>query len=521
MRLKKLAALFLSSVLMLSLLGGCGDNGNGASGSDKNSGSANAGNSNAGDSNGGGSVAAADPASKEYYEATLMYWAAGTPRDLTAVEEAFNKLTMEQLNMKVNLKPIDLGTYFQTIQMTLSSDEPLDVFPMFSSNAVQYITSEFVVDMAPYLQTCGKDILDIVGEADVSCCNIKDFQYGVPNMHERVNPTGFIVRTDLFEETGFTVDDVKTMADMTKVFEKVYEKHPDIIMYNTPAGQTVPAALVVDELAAGKMGVLMNDGQDTTVVNYYESEEFRNMVQIMREWFQAGYLNKDLATMSDQGEQLMRAGQSFSFSAYVKPNTKAEKDSQTGYDTTILPVTPSVCYSGVTNALAYAISANSKNPERAMDLLNWVYKTKEANDLLNWGIEGRDYVVKEDGTIGFPDGVDVENVLYHQDFGWAQINQFNSYVWEGNDPDVWEQYQKARDEAMVSKAYGFVFDPSDVLNEVSAINDVINTEVNTVVSGTVDPETAIKGLNDKLYAVGLQTVIDEKQRQLDEWLSKQ
>lgn len=265
----------------------------------------------------------------------------------------------------------------------------------------------------------------------------------------------------------------------------------------------------------------MNNGQDTTVTNWYETDEFRALVDTMYEWNQKGYVSQDLATSTDAGESLMRAGNVFSFSCYGKPNTKAEKDAMTGYDTTILQVTEPVCYSTATNAVAYGISANSEDPQKAVVLLNWIYKTKEANDLLNWGIEGKDYEVKEDGTIGYPDGVTADNVGYHQDFGWAQLNQYNSYVWEGNSLDVYDEYQAVRDSAIVSKAYGFTFDTTPVLNEVIALNAVTDQYLTTIGAGTVDPETSIKELNDALYAAGLQKVIDEKQAQFDAWYDAQ
>ena len=165
------------------------------------------------------------------------------------------------------------------------------------------------------------------------------------------------------------------------------------------------------------------------------------------------------------------------------------------------------------------ISSNSKDPEKAMILLNWIFKTKEANDLLNWGIEGRDYVVKDDGTLDFPEGVTTENANYHMDFGWALLNQYNSYVWTGNAPDIWDQYQAVRDSAQLSKAYGFFFDTAPVINEVSALTAVSEEYLNSIGTGAVDPETAIAEFNQKLYDAGLQTVMEEKQKQLDEWLA--
>lgn len=36
--------------------------------------------------------------------------------------------------------------------------------------------------------------------------------------------------------------------------------------------------------------------------------------------------------------------------------------------------------------------------------------------------------------------------------------------------------------------------------------------------GVLDPETALPEMNEKMYAAGLQNIIDEKQAQLDKWL---
>lgn len=527
MKLKKLTALLLSAAMTATVLAGCGssapEGGDSAAEADDAAGDDAADDAAADDAEAGGDAAAAeasDPSDNEPYEATVMYWVMNENVDIAPIEEALNELTVPALNTTVKLWPISLGTYFGQIQMILSSDDALDIFPMFGTSAADYIDSEYIVDMAPYLSTVGKDMVEIIGADDVACDVLKGVQWGVPNMHERNNPVGVVVRTDIFEEAGFKPEDVKSLEDMTKVYEKVSEMYPDMIMYGLPADQTLPATYTVDELAGGRWGVLMNNGQDTTVVNYFESPEYVKWVKLLHEWFKKGYTSKDMATNTDTSEMIMKAGNSFSYTVYIKPNSKAEKDAMTGYDTTILPITDTVCYTGTTNAISYAISANSENPERAVELMNWIFKTKEANDLLNWGIKGRDYEVKEDGTIGLPEGVTMDSVAYHQDFGWAQFNQFNSYVWEGNDPNVWDQYREQRANAIISKAYGFAYDPTPVLDEVRAVEAVYNEKYKAVVSGAnADADAALKEFNDALYAAGLQTIIDEKQKQLDEWLA--
>lgn len=100
------------------------------------------------------------------------------------------------------------------------------------------------------------------------------------------------------------------------------------------------------------------------------------------------------------------------------------------------------------------------------------------------------------------------------------FNQYNSYVWEGNDIDIWDQYQEARDNSVVSKAYGFTFDRTNVENELVALRAITDQYLVTIATGEVEPEAALKEMNDALYSAGLQTVIDEKQSQLDEWMAE-
>lgn len=506
---KRLMAVLLSVATMTSILGGCGQKE--AGGQDA------ATNKDAGAENAGVDFG------EEPYEATLMYWVANDARDVDSVEAALNELTLAQLNIKVDLMPLTLGTYGQQIQMVLSSDDALDIFPFWGSNIGSYIDAEYLVDLSEYLEDYGQDLINIIGMDDIMCCSVDGFLTGVPTMHERTNPAAVVLRTDLLEESGYTADDIKTMEDLTPIFEAVHQKHPEMTMYGCVNSMSYPNIIhaYMDPMSGSAFGVLPDMGQTTTVTNWYESDTFRDACMLVREWNQKGYTSADFATCSDSGESLMRAGNLFCFTTLGKPNTKQEKDSMTGYDTTCINIAPDVCKTDTTNTCIYGISSNAKDPVKAMMLLNWIYATKEANDLLNWGVEGKDYIVTEDGTIDYPDGVTAESVGYHQDYGWAQMNQFNSYAWAGNDPNVWDKYQEVRDNAVISKAYGFFFDTTPVLNELAALGTVSDEYLMSLVTGSVDVDKTLAEFNEKLYKAGLQKVIDEKQAQLDAWLEEQ
>lgn len=134
---RKSIAMLLTAAMALTALTGC-------QGGDSD----NAKNDVGGGSESGG--AAEIDFDEEPYEATFMYWVANDARDVDSVEAAFNELTMAQLNMKVDLQPVTFGGYTQQIQMILSSDDKLDIFPIFGSNAGTYINADYVEDLSHF-----------------------------------------------------------------------------------------------------------------------------------------------------------------------------------------------------------------------------------------------------------------------------------------------------------------------------------------------------------------------------------
>lgn len=509
---KKLLATLIVAAMMVTALSGCAGKGSAS------------GQSSSGAETTGGTVSEANDsnstADEEPYEATLMYYvmdeaATGTQ----AVEDRFNELTMEALNMKVDLMPVTMGTYNQQIELMLSGGEDIDIFPLGTSRASQYVDAQYILDLSGYLDEYAPDALEIIGLDDIKCCSIGDFIWAFPVMMERTHATCFVLRKDILDELGIDVSGISSMDGMTEVFAKVKEAYPDMTVFGGQYNMTVPVQSMHVDTLGDRLGVLDNYAENTTVVNYFETDTYKHMIELTREWFEAGYISKDLATSQDTGEALMKAGNLFSYVCNSKPNTAEEKSEQVGYDVVVVHVNDLFLSTSGTAIAGYAINANAKDPAKAVQLYNWIVSTKEANDLLNWGVEGVDWVEAEDGTATYPEGVDGQSVSYHQNFGYFQPNQQNGHVWTGTSPDVWEQYQTARDSAKVSSAYGFAFDSSPVINEVAALKAVREQYEYTLAAGAVDPATGIQEFNDALYEAGLQKVIDEKQRQLDEWLA--
>jgi putative aldouronate transport system substrate-binding protein len=458
------------------------------------------------------------------YEVNFMYLVAAEGPNQGKVQDAVNALALKELNMKVRMIPMTFGSFFSQISMMLAANEPLDLFPTFSNNFSTYIESQYVVNMADYLDYA-QDAIRILGD-DAFTGYIGDFLIGFGQMKERGYPAGLVARKDIFEELGYKVEDFSVTTDdyasfnqITELFAKVKQKYPSMVCLDGTSIMARQNLSYMDNLGSD-FGVLENYGQTTTITNYFESEQYRRFCLLARDWFQKGYLSTDITVSTDSGELKMRAGNCFSFITNVKPNTDVEKLAQTGYDVVVIQLGQAMKNTNAVNSALFSIANASKNPAKAMQFLNWTYTSGDFNDLINWGIKGEDWIETPDGFAAYPAGVDATNVGYHNDYGFIYPNQFAGHPWVGNPSDIWEQYGRYNAGLLVSKAFGFTFDSTPVASEEAQLNTVLAEYQNDLSFGAVDIEQRLRGFNRDLYSAGLQRVIDEKQKQLDAWLSQ-
>lgn len=515
--MRRKVAMLLTAAMIASLATGCGGN-SASTSSDSDSAQ-----STSEDTSDGADQAAAE---KEEVNLTLVYPVGGTYAGQDAVNEKIAELAKRDLNVNLTVKAMSLTDCVNNISLMIAGGEDIDVFPTWANQQATFVSSGYVLDLTPYLdEEHMPNTLEWVGLEDVLCDNIDGYVWGVTTMRERCNPQGITVRADILDELGINVDDIETFDDITEVFAKVKENYPDMVIINGAGaqegfGNAGDMAYQCDPLN-DELGVLDNYGEELTVVNEFETESWVSLVKQAREWYEAGYISKDMPTSTDSGQTIFTAGNLFGYTDNWKPNTAVEKKSQTGYDAAVIPLSEPIRTTTSTSGLGYAVSGVTEHPDRAVELLDWLFGCGEVNDLMNFGVEGEDWVAVDDAIAAYPEGKDLNSVSYHLDWGWALPNQFAGHLWEGNDEDLYQQYEDFKNNAHVSKAYGFCFDSTNVTDQVIACQAVLSEYLPMLATGSVDPDVYIQEMNDKLYQAGLQEVMDEKQAQLDAWAKEQ
>ena len=446
-------------------------------------------------------------------------------QDEERIEEKINEILEPELNAKLDIVVLPWASASQQLQLMLSGDEKIDLLYTNATTAVQYMHSGQIMDMSELIDKYGTNLKDIYGEDIAKTNQIDGFVYGVPNQIERGSIPAIFMRKDLVEKYNINTDEIKEPKDMEKVFETVQAGEPDMTMLFSSNNSDTPLSRLsrADGLGDANTGALMDQTNSTTVENYFASDWYKETATMLHDWYQKGYISKDAGTNTENWRTVCKAGNLFSLFFAYHPGTPVEFQSSTGYEFEIVPfydqpIINSSSYGGI----IFSVAQNSENPEKAMQVLDYIYGSPEVMNLLNWGEEGTDYVVEdeENGIINYPDGVTADNAGYSFNCGWELPNQFIAYKWDGSDPQLWDKMQEFNASGIESKALGFVFDNSEYADQVSALNNVISQYNGALSSGSGDPEELLPQFLEALDDAGIDDVIAAKQEQLDAFLAK-
>lgn len=446
---------------------------------------------------------------------------------IQTIEDAINEITVEKIGVEVDFKLYPVGEYYQQVSLALQSGEQIDLFTSYNNFGTS-LSTDMCYDITDLFDTYCPNVLDILPESWLQATTKDGKLYGVPTWMPSALASNMQYRKDIADELGIDMSTVKTMADLTPIFEKVHAAYPE--MYCLAGGSngtggfsgltiSIPEIDYLGDSFYTPAGVLLGDSD--TVVNLFETQEYADMCKLVREWYEAGYVMQDLATTTLTNVEILSGGNAFCNINLQgsSPNLLTESTSaQTGYDFGSIYLGNSYLDTASVNANAWSVFSTSKVPEAALRFLDLMYYDADLANLIVYGLEGRDYVVNEDGTVSPPEGFDSSSVPYPGFYiltsNWSMGLTYNQAGAKAEDTQ-WNI--DANNDAKTSPALGFIFDNSPVKAQYAAVNNVIMQYYSGLDCGSVDPEVMIPQFIQALKDAGIDDIVAEKQAQYDAW----
>ena len=443
------------------------------------------------------------------------------PVDIEEVENALSAITLKKINAKVKLMPIAYGAWNEQYNLLMAGTEQVDLIVTGLSNTSlsSKVGKGYLLELDELLDKYGKETKEVLGDFIVGGM-VAGQTYALPTLRDMPTAAGVMFLKTYVDKYNIDLDSIHEWSDLTPVLKAIKEgEGENFYPLFLNAAQYTSLTSVYSDTLGDFIGTLEHANEESgKIVNRFEEPSYRELIELIRSWYEAGYINLDAAVTQLSWQEGAKSGTCACWPNNAKPGQDKNQSTMLGQPCVLAHVGTDEVYTAGLQTCMWSIAYNTIDAERAMMLLNLMFTDADVFNTMNWGIEGKHYVFTEDGHITFPEGIDAQNNGWYINLGWVLGNQFLSYVWTDYELDYWNTMSAFNKAAKVSPAAGFVFDSSAVKNEYAACQAVINEYKIALETGSVDL-SKLDEMNSKLYASGLQKIIDEKQAQYDAFLA--
>ncbi|MCM1184199.1 MAG: ABC transporter substrate-binding protein [Roseburia sp.] len=554
---KKLLALFLSTTMIAGLVG-CGGSSDSSGSSSGSSSSSNAADSSSGttassdnsSASTDNSVAADTSAidTSEHIVITYMTTGdapSGTKEKYDEMMAQLNAILTEKVNAELDINFISWTDYLSNYNLTLArmdgtvdlvgtASDWLDAWPNAKNGAFIELSEDMLKTYAP------KTWASVPAE-NWELCKYNGEIYLIPeDNYAQWTNHGYIYRLDWAKEAGLA-DGVHSWEDLTTYFKYVKEAYPDIIPWDSDGTQQAQMAggwiashsnyVPIDGINAGAMWGGTRDDLYTVYSPFMtDTDSLVEFAKMMKEWdeigvWQTDVLNNKASTNRDDyrvGKVAAEQHHTQTWTdlvSHTPANTiyDTDEDAESGFFY-FGEETGNVTALSITHG-AMAISAGSKNPERALMVYDLLRNDPECYKLFCYGIEGVSYEITEDGLRTTPEG-------YNQDTD--NINGTTNFWWGRNDdleiPDASRDWDKINalydeyDKIKIEYPYGqFVAEVDSIQSQIQNISEIHDRYMKQIAFGKYSgtAEDIVAEYQAALQAAGIDDVTAELQRQFD------
>lgn len=470
----------------------------------------------------------------------------GTAEKYDEMMAKLNEILTEKCNAELQTYFISWTDYLSNYNLTLAqmdgtvdlvgtASDWLDAWPNAKNGAFLELSEDMLKTYAP--QTWAS-----VPAENWELCKYDGDIYLIPeDNYAQWTNHGFIYRLDWAKEAGLT-DGVHSWEDLTTYFKYVKEAYPDIIPWDSDGTQYAQMAsgwitshsdyVSIDGINSGAMWGGTKDDLYTVYSPYMtDTDSLVEFAKMMKEWdeigvWQTDVLNNTTSTNRDDyriGKVAAEQHHTQTWTdlvSHTPANTiyDDDPDAETGFFY-FGEETGNVTALSITHG-AMAISAGSKNPERALMVYDLLRNDPECYQLFCYGVQGVSWDVNDEGLRITPEGYnsDTDNINGTTNYWWGRNDDLEikdaTKNWEAID-ELYAEYDKLK----IEYPYGqFVANVDSIQSYIQNINEIHTNYMKQISFGkyTGTAEEIVAEYQEALKAAGIDEVTAELQRQFDE-----
>ena len=362
---KKIIAAVLVSSMCAAMLAGCGGNSGSDSAAQDTAGSTEAA--------AGSTEAAAEDAGGSGSKKLVMAWWGNQVRN-ERTQQALDKYHELNPDVEVEGQFNQWNDYWQKLATDSAGDALPDVIQMDYSYIDQYVSSGQLLDLTPYIESGALDVSNIPDNI-VAMGQVGDGNYGIPS---GVTGSCLFYNKTATEEAGVEIKQNMTLDEFIEIAKVMKEKTG----YNVGLEK---GGSYISEWLRGR-------GTPFTEAKLPVGEEdMTEFFQILADGISDGWhLTPDLATSTGVEDDPLVYGASPETMVWCEINgssnmlTSYQSAAPEGTEIALMtiPTADPQKSSYLKPSMYFSVSANTKDPDAAVALLNYLINSEDCNDIL-------------------------------------------------------------------------------------------------------------------------------------------
>ena len=476
---------------------------------------------------------------------TIKIWFHGsnvTPEASEKVMAELNPYLNEKIG--VTLDPIwgTWGDFDNSTVTALAGGDDVDIYFTCNWSADEYnkyARDGYWVKLDDMLATDAPELLATIPEGIWECARTNGLDgmgiYAVPGLKDTATQNCWDVNGTLLAELGYDVDAVcaSGLDYYSDEYEEMLQKakdakggdfYPLLIEPAVLERLVTHTSIVTGDLNGGNVLSYYYDAEHpskdigSTIVNKFATDEFKKFADRTYYYAQKGFISpscQSVATANDYRTACQSTGEYLFCTQSYAFGCELDFSKARGIDVRMVPATAAYmdCTSG--QGAMMAISATSKNPDKALQFLNLLNTDPVVMTYVNYGAEGFTYNKNSDGTITFIDDARAAYTPWTNGVGNVRILPPTS----DQGADFWQRFSAYYDAAETLPYGGFIFDSSVCETEAAALANVWAEYAFNLMSGAVNPDDVLPEFLSKLEAAGINTFVDAANEQMNAYLA--
>ena len=442
--------------------------------------------------------------------------------DIEKVEEALNAITLEKINCTVHIVPTFIGDLPNNTSLAVAGGEKIDIVNVGLTQQMDAMVPDgLLLPLDDLLAERGQAALAAT-EGVAQAQKINGVTYALSGYIYPAIAAGFVYNKTMADEYGIDMHDGMTMEDLSSAAEILKEHDVTLTTFGNSGSLNYKFWHSMNSFGdSAAYGAILDPANSTTIENVYASEEFLEFAKMIKEWNEAGYLPKEQLTDTTSVQEYFGQQKVFGTATSYTPNAIAAWINP-NFEVGIVKMSDGLISTSSVREFMLGIASTCERPDKAMDLLNLIYSDAEVANLLQYGVEGLDYVAVE-GTQTVITVEGTENAEHNGYYtGFCRFgDDMNHKIPAPLTDTYYDELKTFNDTANISKTFGYSFDASDYSAEAGAIASVLAEKLPMINSGDVeDVDVAVEELVSALQTAGIDDIIAANQKQLDAYLAQ-